>query len=750
MLDHYAFCPCGSGKKIKFCCSNDILSDLDRIMRLVEGKQLQAAVDQINHVMSYKGRRPALLAMKTNIQLAAGDADGANQTVAEWLQRDPRNIIALNAATSICAARKDLAGAIERLSRVFEYAESYDMASVSLLSSMESIAHLMIDNRDYIGALWYLNHVVDYQRMISDFDPDSSEAADLLTEIQRSRNIAPIAKQEFEPRDCPETVVWRDDFQAAHELLDKGIMWKACEAFESLASRFPSQPSILWNLAVLRLRLGNPHLSSLAWRAFAALPSVSAEEAVEALMVAEYLEPRNPDLVDGVIQVIPLTETDRAVERMLSDRRLLSQRREIEEWDNENGPPPKAVFLVSDRPLQDNSLPTTPDKVPMLFGRLAVFGRQTDRSAQVELSIREAKDVPAVHALLRELCGESLGEPGPLEVVARTPLIDVLFTPMLAIVPDKNGDPGADRTAYGQVVRELIRKNMAEILAVTPLKALDGKTPRDAMKEPGLRLRLRAILSLADQRARLMGISKVFAELFEQLGLPPEKQLSGPELDINSVPLYQLHLVDVDSQTDESLRILLLKAKINAIRDVERSAAIALLARPGFNNTETRLVAWDSMVGTSERMAEALENIEKLAAECKAMGRPTGEILLKQLQLLIYSGQSKKAAPLISEIQRDFGSDKDVQTALYNLLKPFMRRLPDGRVSLMLPVSDSEAAAEAAAKQKTSGLWTPDQGPPVVGGPLTGSPSSPVAAPVANAGPTSGPAKSKLWIPGMD
>ena len=39
-LDAYALCPCGSGKKLKFCC-HDIAPDMLRVLRLVEDGQLK-------------------------------------------------------------------------------------------------------------------------------------------------------------------------------------------------------------------------------------------------------------------------------------------------------------------------------------------------------------------------------------------------------------------------------------------------------------------------------------------------------------------------------------------------------------------------------------------------------------------------------------------------------------------------------------------------------------------------------------
>ena len=45
-LDPYSPCPGGTGKKIKFCC-HELLGDLEQLDRLVEGEQIQAALEQV-------------------------------------------------------------------------------------------------------------------------------------------------------------------------------------------------------------------------------------------------------------------------------------------------------------------------------------------------------------------------------------------------------------------------------------------------------------------------------------------------------------------------------------------------------------------------------------------------------------------------------------------------------------------------------------------------------------------------------
>ena len=61
--DLYAKCPCGSGKKIKFCCK-DIITDIERIERMLQGEQRTSALDKIDKLLEKHADRPALLSLK--------------------------------------------------------------------------------------------------------------------------------------------------------------------------------------------------------------------------------------------------------------------------------------------------------------------------------------------------------------------------------------------------------------------------------------------------------------------------------------------------------------------------------------------------------------------------------------------------------------------------------------------------------------------------------------------------------------
>ena len=50
-VDLYAICPCGSGKKIKFCKCKDSVSELARVLKMVEGGQVVPALDRLAAIL---------------------------------------------------------------------------------------------------------------------------------------------------------------------------------------------------------------------------------------------------------------------------------------------------------------------------------------------------------------------------------------------------------------------------------------------------------------------------------------------------------------------------------------------------------------------------------------------------------------------------------------------------------------------------------------------------------------------------
>ena len=70
-IDPYASCPGGTGKKIKFCCS-DLLSELDKIDRMLTGEQRWACLDYIQQIEPKFPNRACLTTLKADLQAELG------------------------------------------------------------------------------------------------------------------------------------------------------------------------------------------------------------------------------------------------------------------------------------------------------------------------------------------------------------------------------------------------------------------------------------------------------------------------------------------------------------------------------------------------------------------------------------------------------------------------------------------------------------------------------------------------------
>ena len=68
-VDHYAMCPCGSGKKLKFCCS-DLVGEIEKIHRMIEGEQPRAALRHVEQTLASHPGRASLLDLKATLEMS--------------------------------------------------------------------------------------------------------------------------------------------------------------------------------------------------------------------------------------------------------------------------------------------------------------------------------------------------------------------------------------------------------------------------------------------------------------------------------------------------------------------------------------------------------------------------------------------------------------------------------------------------------------------------------------------------------
>src|SRR5262245_49840541 len=87
-VDPYALCPCGSGKKLKFCCS-DLVGEIEKIHRMTEGEQPRAALRHVEQTLATHPGRASLLDLKATLELSLDEIDSARDTVTKFVAANP-------------------------------------------------------------------------------------------------------------------------------------------------------------------------------------------------------------------------------------------------------------------------------------------------------------------------------------------------------------------------------------------------------------------------------------------------------------------------------------------------------------------------------------------------------------------------------------------------------------------------------------------------------------------------------------
>ena len=113
-IDPYSPCPCGSGKKLKFCCA-DLAADIEKITKLVAGEQPHAALKHVETLLAKQPDRASLLDIKAMIELSLNDLDAAQKTLEHFLKVAPENAAAHAQWALLAASQGDVAAAVSRL-----------------------------------------------------------------------------------------------------------------------------------------------------------------------------------------------------------------------------------------------------------------------------------------------------------------------------------------------------------------------------------------------------------------------------------------------------------------------------------------------------------------------------------------------------------------------------------------------------------------------------------------------------------
>lgn len=709
-LDPYTPCPCGSGKKLKFCECAAESAELEKVLTSIDGDQRVAALDHINRVLAHKPQQKAMLALKGIVQVQLGDEAGAKETVGTFLTAAPNNPVAHTLSALLAAQDGRTDDAVISLQRAIAASpqEIHYLIPDALLGVAQA---LMMEGRMLAARAHLLLRIAMYGR-----EQQDRPGLELLMRLNASREVPLALKQDLIPREISREPSWEKEFDEALDAASNGTWLTAAQKFEALDKKHPNQPEIVDNLAVFRTFLGMPTAAE-SWRRYAALPDVPQDDAVEAEILAQELDPSSEsDLIDQIRIVYAVKDPTQLLEVLASDRRMSRMPVDMSSLVPEGTPPPRAGYWLLDRELPESGKDLTLEGVPRVLGEVLLFGKETDREARLEFLITKTPDMVVKVRKLQEVGGSQLGMIEKEEKVGGTFALDEALVARWRLPEDT--PPEVRR----KLIEEQYQRNMLEVLPSQPIKVLGGRTPREVAADPAYRIRLLALIRSYEIEYQQKRQTADFNELRRSLGLPPQEVLDPTGVDMESVPLLRLGRYDVAKMTDDQLLMVVRRA--GAVTHVEalRQAALAALDRPDLKGKFDKCDAYDILCQLENDLDQAIEYNRLAQESAKELGRSPARYLLSEFDLRLARRETDQLSRIINQLQSKHIREPGIAEAVYGKLVNLGVINPDG--------SPRGAAAPAPAAA-ASGLWTPE-------------------AVATAAGEPAGEQKSKLWLPGMD
>jgi len=714
-IDAYSLCPCGTGKKIKFCCP-DLLGELQRIERMLEGEQNLACLSQIERLQQQHPDRACLMAIKATLLRALGQWEKVQANAATFVERHPHNPTALaESAIATAAGAPTEDGHGVELGTEPSFVRGGRAAQDILQRALAACGH-SVPSRVYeaIGVVarvlladgqWLAGRAL--LQLQTAIHREDEYPVEVLVELNRSAEVPLLLKDDPGMATCPDDAPWKDRFVEAIAPLGAGNWQAAAEKLTALAEDVPDSPTIWRNLATVRGWLADERGCIEALGRFAAT-EVPLEEAVEAEALAMLL---TASPLGDPLDILAATWTINDVELLQAALTLESRAVEVSLDPSSLGdgdhPPPRAAYLILDHPVVKKAEDLTPETATRLLAQALLYGRQTDREARLEVLGVTREDLQWLRVLLKEIAGDAL-DPDLVEeeVIERTSASRQLLAPNWRLPGDVTAKQ-VDELAAAHA-RDAFLNRWPQL----KLGIFDGRSAREVAGDESCRVRLLAAVLVLQSWNEATPVEFDFNLLRSHLGLPILEPIDPSQVTVEDLPLVRLSRVAAEKASDEALCAGYGRAEVFTATAAAREFARALLERPSLAGSPAQLRAYRTMAMMERDPDKALQYVEQGRQAAESAGRSCASWDLLELTVRFARREVGQLRRLVGHIQDRHLEEPGVAEALTSFLVRVGVIRPDGTPAPLPPQDEAPAAAAAETGETARKLWTPDsQGP---------------------------------------
>lgn len=718
-VDTYAVCPCGSGKKIKFCKCKDSVGELDRILKMVEGGQVVPALDQLATILQEHPDAAWALAIRGRLLLDLREYDSLNENAERFIRLQPSNPLAL---TQRAAARLFRNQVEEATASMLEaLTESGRDVDAFVLDVASVLAYSLAQSGVFLTARVYATLAM----MASGYEGGQT-AVSVLRQLNSAPTISQLLKAVPSPIARPADADWGERYDEASTLLRSNKVDLAEAKFNSLRRTLPQEPAVLSGLLTCAIWRGDIDAQSELLKKLSTCESLDTEQRVRNLAMSAIVNPEAPDVSLPVSTLKAEIRNPEELEMALTaDERavavppdLLANMRSSEE-----DVPPRAGFQILDRDKPE-SLDVLPPiaEVPEMIGLVFVYGKQTDREARIEVLDIRQHNLEEVRSIVKKIVGdiELQEEPG-----TSMPLL-VASQPSVAMIRFQAKPAEAEK-----LQAELVATRMPETIASLELPILGGASLKSAASDDSKLIERTAVMRIVEHYDAIASKGEsILKEVYEIAKLEPLPPLKPSNEEIETVANEDLNRVDASDLNAESLIYLLQRSQQVSATPALRCFAKRLLeVELNDDQQPAKLLAYMTLINASNDNDESLRLLEQAKSFAVSKDLSTANLLLSEVSLRLTAGDGAGFQNAIQELSSKYGNQPEVMAQLQQMLMAYGLISPDGSVRQGGPGAGPNPAAAPASE--AGKLWTPDSGP--------------AATPAAESG-----GSGKLWVPGMD
>ena len=676
------FCPCGSGDKIRFCCGKDIIKELDKISSAIEGEQYIATLKQIDSLIEEKGNLGCLLALRGIALMATGQIDAAQANAMEFLDIEPENSTAWaqRAITSSDEPHKTM----EYVQKCLEHSSAEQIPQL-ILPAIQGVTDALFSTGNLFAAFSHLT-------LASAISRGNQQAVMRMFQFVQNPDYPLLLKQRLPLPVKSDEAPYAEAYEEIFELSRRGAWFLALDKVEDLLDKHQGDQTLLKATAVLNTYLGQDE-GVEAWRDYIATIDNASDEAIEAEAYAQMLENQsNPDVQPIHRVSYNISDLEKFQELLVaSDQARLVPSPGFSNDDPDN-PPPRAIFVITDRPQPESGTKLTLEQVPKGIASVYLFGKQTDRDARIELVPSSIGGEQEAGDILSDLVDGNLGKPDSTEEISQVPVL----TDTMA------WNPVFPEDTPQEIIQELsLEHRNTSLINVFPkikLAALGGLTPEEASVDFNARIKLDACLLIIESNLQCRDHNASLNDVRKSLSLDPIEATDPTDVDFNQIPDIRLARYDVSKLSTQQLGDVYQRCFFVGFRKGFINAAEEIVTREERPEHVNMSDVYAALLDSRDSVEGRLDLVAQAKAAVTTQGESPATWLLREIPLRLINQEAQVASDLIRKLETDHINEPGIAEQLYSLLV---------QMGVMNPDGTRATPPGPEATQSEGGIWTP-------------------------------------------